>query len=572
MSRETQVPAIPDVRDDNELAVLRAIKNTLDVREGRIGDALDQYVTLRDLTDIGVLTLGVGSPLTNGTIVPVVIPGSDPDGYDPSSDFIPPPQPTGLTASGAFSNVILAWTAPNYRNHAYTEIWRSQTNTLGTAVRVGTTVANVYADPAIEGQTYYYWIRFVSQANVAGSYNATSGTTATTATSPTVLLSVLTGQITATQLATSLTTRIDLIDGPVGMAGSVAAQVYAEQQARIAADNTLGSSITTLTNTTNTQASQITSLTTRTTTAETNITNLQSTSTSQASSITSLTTRMGTAESNITSLQTTTSTQATSITSLTTRVGTAETNITNLQTSDASQATSISTLTTTVGGHTTTLSTQATSISGLQAQYTVKIDSNGYVTGYGLASTAVNGTPTSTFIVRADDFSIANPTGPSIPPAMPFIVRTTSTTINGETVPVGVYITDAFIQNGTIVSAKIGNLAVDTAKIADLAVTSAKISSLDAGKITTGTLDAARIAAGSLTADKIGAGTITASVSLTAATITGGSLNINNKFVVDSAGTVTISSATTGSRLVITNSLISVYDASNVLRVRLGTW
>lgn len=54
--------------------------------------------------------------------------------------------------------------------------------------------------------------------------------------------------------------------------------------------------------------------------------------------------------------------------------------------------------------------------------------------------------------------------------------------------------------------------------------------------------------------------------------MTAGSISINNKFIVDSAGNTTIRNATTGARLVMTNSLVSVYDSSNVLRVRMGLW
>jgi hypothetical protein len=49
------------------------------------------------------------------------------------------------------------------------------------------------------------------------------------------------------------------------------------------------------------------------------------------------------------------------------------------------------------------------------------------------------------------------------------------------TVPVGVYMADTFIQNGTISNAKIANLAVDTAKIADLSITNAKIADATIG-------------------------------------------------------------------------------------------
>jgi hypothetical protein len=61
---------------------------------------------------------------------------------------------------------------------------------------------------------------------------------------------------------------------------------------------------------------------------------------------------------------------------------------------------------------------------------------------------------------------------------MPFVVQTTPTVIGGVNVDPGVYITDAFIQNGTITNAKIANLAID----------SAKISGLTADKITAGSI------------------------------------------------------------------------------------
>lgn len=73
-----------------------------------------------------------------------------------------------------------------------------------------------------------------------------------------------------------------------------------------------------------------------------------------------------------------------------------------------------------------------------------------------------------------------------------------------------------------------------------------------------------------LAAEKIEAGTITAAIGLTAATITGGSLNINDRFVVASNGDTTITSADTGARLEIRNNVIKVFDSSGVLRVQMG--
>jgi len=168
--------------------------------------------------------------------------------------------------------------------------------------------------------------------------------------------------------------------------------------------------------------------------------------------------------------------------------------------SDAFETTAgqITTLQSTTGENTVALATEsgtrATQTGDLFAQYTVKTDLNGYVSGYGLASSVVNGVPSSEFSVRADSFNIAAPDLDADGQLVsPFIVRTTPTEINGVEVPAGVYMTDAFIANGTISNAKIGNAAIDDAKIA----------SLDAGKITAGFIDAARIQAGSISAGMI---------------------------------------------------------------------
>lgn len=158
----------------------------------------------------------------------------------------------------------------------------------------------------------------------------------------------------------------------------------------------------------------------------------------------------------------------------------------------------------------------------IEAKNTVKIDVAGHISGYGLISTLNDATPTSEFGIRADTFFLAPPTNTdgnaptqnvypgfvwkqngtgvtqyytgsgwsTTPQNLPFVVRTSPTTINGESVPAGVYVQDAYIANGTITNAKIGNAAIDDAKIANL----------DAGKITTGFLDATRIEAGSLDA------------------------------------------------------------------------
>lgn len=78
-------------------------------------------------------------------------------------------------------------------------------------------------------------------------------------------------------------------------------------------------------------------------------------------------------------------------------------------------ATEVSALQTTVGENTTSIETVSTSVDGLAAQYTVKIDNNGYVTGFGLASTPVDDVPYSEFAVQANSFKFAAPDGTKTP-------------------------------------------------------------------------------------------------------------------------------------------------------------
>jgi len=223
--------------------------------------------------------------------------------------------------------------------------------------------------------------------------------------------------------------------------------------------------------------------------------------------------------------------------SLLTRVGAVETTASDAATSaqltaestarttaDTALASDISTLTTSVSDNTSSISTQATSINGLSAKYTVKTDLNGAVAGFGLASTAnSSGNITSEFIVNADRFAIMRGGSDTTAATVPFVVQATATTLNGESVSAGVYMDGAFIKNGEITTAKIGDAAIDNAKISDLS----------ASKINTGTLDASNV------------------------TISGVTPNLNLK------------SATSGSRMEITSERIKIYDGST-LRVQLG--
>lgn len=188
---------------------------------------------------------------------------------------------------------------------------------------------------------------------------------------------------------------------------------------------------------------------------------------------------------------------------------------------DSALSSSISTLSSTVGGHTTSIQTNATSVNGLSGQYSVKIDSNGHVAGFGLSSTTTTAGPTSAFIVRADKFAVINPasTGDGL----------------GTTTPTAANI-PFFISGGTTY--------IKAAAILDASITNAKIGALGADKITTGTLSANRIAASSL--------------------------NVSKLDLVGTGSTINLQSAASGARMQIQGGVIRVYGSNGAIRVKLG--
>lgn len=191
-------------------------------------------------------------------------------------------------------------------------------------------------------------------------------------------------------------------------------------------------------------------------------------------SITSLTSRIEDNEDDI-------SGQSTAISSLQSTVNQQGPNIT----ANAEAITQITSDVNGVSASVTQLSTTVADIEGnAAAAYVLQVAAGSNpprIGGMVIENNASSGTGVVNTTFQTDSFQIVSPTGAHV--SVPFIVRTSSTTVNGETVPAGVYMSDAFIQNGTITNAKIGDAAIDNAKIA----------SLDAGKISTGTLDAARI-------------------------------------------------------------------------------
>lgn len=488
---------LPSVTSD----IPRDLRNFIDrLREVISSSGTDRFVTAQDLINGGLADAG-----TNGTLVPIK-----------KGVIATPPAPQNLTVTGSVNSIFVEWDNPTYFGHDYTEVYSGGTDVLGDAVLLGFTPGVNYVDTIGPQQSRYYWARFINTEGTAGPFNSINGTLGQTGVEVEHMLDVLTGSITASQLYQDLGDRINLIDGPTSLAGSVAAQIYAEAQARLAADTTLGSSITTLQNVNSTQASQITTLQTR----------------------------ASTSESNIISLQSTTATQATTISSLTTRTSTAESNITNLQTTTANQASSITTLSSSVGANTTAIQTEATTraseTGSLFSKYTVKIDTNGYVSGFGLASTANNATPFSDFIIRADRFSIAAPSGPGVTPLVPFIVTTTSQIIDGTTVPAGVYIDGAYIKGGTIKGSAIEAGTITGTKLIDVSANKITGAALAA----TSYIESAAYIAGTQGWKIHANGTAEFAAASIRGQLTASQINANGLSIRDTSGTIILNAGT----------------------------
>ena len=246
-NQPTKVPALPSVPQAGispELATyLRNLNDAVDIRLGRKGDARDRAVTLRELIEGGIV-LEANSGAFNTNIINGRTVGMGPT----TAPELPirPTQAAGLNVAPLYSQLYLTWDSPTYLGHLFTEIYRHTADVLGDAEFLTYAVGAAYVDPVGGGQTFYYWIRHVSNTGNVGQWNAAAGTVGTTPTDVSVLLSRLNGALRESELAASLTSRIDLIDASGSVNGSVAQRIAAEATARTGAVTGLQDQINTL--------------------------------------------------------------------------------------------------------------------------------------------------------------------------------------------------------------------------------------------------------------------------------------------------------------------------------------
>ncbi|WP_084978114.1 phage tail tip fiber protein [Plesiomonas shigelloides] len=161
----------------------KAVAENMQIITGQKGDKLDKALTYREAAAIGLLKLRRSG---SGAIIPE---NPTPPERDPVWQGVEKPhEPVNVTADGAFHTVTLTWDIPTYKGHAFAEVWRAEFddavadkgNNIAKAVRVGTTLANVYADAVGKGFKAFYWVRFVNKNGYNGPYQSALGLLAET--------------------------------------------------------------------------------------------------------------------------------------------------------------------------------------------------------------------------------------------------------------------------------------------------------------------------------------------------------------------------------------------------------
>lgn len=425
-TKQASVPAVPANTDPSLARFLAALKESFEVREGLRGDTLDRNVTWRELVD------GIAPGVTFNVIGGGG--GGSGGGGGGGGGGLPvlttPPAVTGFSAVGSFSAIIYAWDDLHavYANHSHVEIWRAAVDDLGQAVKVAESSGQILSQSVGNSWSGYSWIRAVNTEGNPGPYQGTAGVYAETALDPGFLLEQLTEDIMSSPLWETLAEGIDRIEGPEGLLESLG---EANLETLLFLDQ-------------------------RTDTARANYLEIVNLEVDEDSALAQRFTYLGAELSGVGSEVATVSARL--LIEEEARV-----------TADSALAQSVTTLQTELNGNIATVQQHASTIDGLVGQWYVKIDVNGYVTGFGLYSDGA----TSDFIVRADRFSVAAPGSTGI---IPFVVDAVNNRVAMDA---------AYIKTATITSAQIGLLAVDTARIADGAITTAKIGNLavDSAKV-----------------------------------------------------------------------------------------
>ena len=195
---------------------------------------------------------------------------------------------------------------------------------------------------------------------------------------------------------------------------------------------------------------------------------------------------------------------------------------------------------TTVNGHTASIQQQATSISGLQSQYTLKVTADNAIAGIGLAASSANGQPTSDVTILADRFALVQP---GVAKRVPFVVTS---------------------KNGVPQIGFDGSIVVSGSMTGDVFA----FNSLTGDRIASDQLTTRHFTSGSVTTQVLAADSVQA-VNIAARAVTVEKMNVDYLSAI-SARIGVFRTATSGGRTEIADNVIKVFDESGTLRVKIG--
>jgi hypothetical protein len=218
MSRRTKLPSIPrlQTKDGSLHKFAAGMYELMEVWRGNKG-AADKVVTVGDLVDSGGFSYsGVSSG--GGATSGMTFTGSV------DLDTAPPAKVQNVVVSPALTSVFITWDALAQTNISYYEVWRNEANTFdGNQLRIGTSITAMYSDAIGDTEkTYYYWVRAISTADIAGPYNATTGLVGATAA---IALTNLASGLTMVEIFAALPT-LDNFEGRVVVLTTEENQLY----------------------------------------------------------------------------------------------------------------------------------------------------------------------------------------------------------------------------------------------------------------------------------------------------------------------------------------------------------
>ncbi|WJM93389.1 phage tail protein [Pseudomonas brenneri] len=373
-----------------------------------------------------------------------------------------PPAVAFLTTTSELFGISIKWGFPaDAEDTQRTELWYGPANDLGAATKLAD-LAYPQADYRMQqlkaGATLFFWARLVDRSgNIGPFYPVVNGVIGQASSDAGPLLEILTGKVTKTQLGEDVISELDglqdQIDGLDGLGGYISTQIYLKGQMVVDADRIYQAKVTVPVNNPPPNATYwldvgqsvetVNGLAQQIGTNTTDITRIDGVVTAQASTTNAL---RASARDDSGSGAKADALKGWSSTSAIVEEGKVR------ATAIEAEATKTTQLQATVGQNTSAIQETASALANTNGQlstlWSVKMETTTggqkYAASFGLGLQVDPSGVSSQFVVRADTFMLLNLANGT--PVSPFAVT------GGQT-----FINSAFIQDGTITNAKIGN-------------------------------------------------------------------------------------------------------------------